>query len=72
MDADAIDDPPRLRRTDVALYHHVLTAHSTAATTEGNWSNRPSPMVYAPMLRWGTTRLHRSLRDDGTAFEKRG
>ena len=24
MDADAIDDPPRLRRIDVALDHHVL------------------------------------------------
>jgi|SRR5271163_439273 len=27
MDADAIDDPPRLRRTDVALDHHVLDRH---------------------------------------------
>jgi hypothetical protein len=28
MNADAIDDPPRLRRTGVALDHHVLDRHS--------------------------------------------
>jgi hypothetical protein len=27
MDADAIHDPPRLRRIDVALGHHVLDRH---------------------------------------------
>ena len=27
MDADAIDDPPRLRRIDVALGHHALDRH---------------------------------------------
>jgi len=29
MDADAIDDPPRLRRIDVALEHHVLDRDRT-------------------------------------------
>src|SRR5271166_2540200 len=47
MDADAIDDSPRLRRIDVALDHHVLDRNRAfdGGDHGGNSSNTPSPMV---------------------------
>ena len=47
IDADPIEDALRLGELDVALVimAWIAIAHSTAATTEGNSSSTPSPVV---------------------------